>query len=513
MSVETIRLSGYEITISDHSSLFLNGRITNLEKSMSLIKSLINPVTKSVKSKKEYEIPSNAQLWSSSMGQDGGFGTTVWFKESSGYFNQNWNNNDNYVRPCVALDSKEITNWVLAYENCCIQKKGSAAYSKYRFIYEKDLLQLIREIKTRVYFPGVSTCFIVTDPKPREIFAANFRDRIVQHWITLRLNPILEERFISQGNVSFNCRKGFGILAAVKRLEQNILDVSENYTTDAYIGKFDMKSFFMSIDKERLLFYLIPFIRKKYKGDDIEDLIWLLEVIIRHEPQTNCIKKGDLRLWNKIPPEKSLFNAPTGKGLPIGNYLSQLLANFYLSFFDDFMLGLCKGYGAKYIRFVDDFVVVAKDKFDIKELRRYAEWFLQERLFITLHPDKVYIQDVKKGVKFIGSVIKPGRTYLSNRSVYGFYSVLDSLDNLCCEIYLGIKSGSECRRLLKDLEHYICSVNSYLGLLIHTASYNIRCKALNRLTWFWGICNVDQKSRVVRIKPEYKLINYEKNRK
>lgn len=214
----------------------------------------------------------------------------------------------------------------------------------------------------------------------------------------------------------------------------------------------------------------------------------------------------DFSLWlQNQNPEKSLFNAPKGKGLPIGNYLSH---NFYLSFFDDFMLELCKGCGAKYIRFVDDFVVVGKDKFDIKELRRHAKWFLQERLFITLHPNKVYIQDVKKGVKFIGSVIKPGRTYLSNRSVYGFYSVLESLDNLYCEIYLGIKFGSDCRQLLKDLEHYICSVNSYLGLLIHTVSYNIRYMTLNRLTWFWGICNVDQK-----IKPEYKLINYEKNRK
>ena len=51
-------------------------------------------------------------------------------------------------------------------------------------------------------------------PKYREVFAACFRDRIVHHFLYLLLNPLFEARFVAQGNVAFNCRKGYGTLAA-----------------------------------------------------------------------------------------------------------------------------------------------------------------------------------------------------------------------------------------------------------------------------------------------------------
>lgn len=504
-NVASKRPSDDEITISNHSSLFLNGRITN---NRSLIKPLLKPIGL-VKNKKVYADPSSSH-WSSSENNS----NNSWnVNFGDGNFNNNNKYNGNVVRPCVALGNEEVTGWLLAYEDCCRRKKSTIQCSIYRSGYEKDLLRLIREIKTRTYIPSTSTCFVVSRPKYREIFAANFRDRIVQHWIILRLEPFLEKRFISQGNVSFNCRKGYGTLAAVKQLEENIIEVSENYTSDAYIGKFDMQSFFMSIDKELLLHFLIPFIKENYKGDDIEDLIWLTEITVRHEPQQNCIKRGRLDLWNELPPHKSLFNSLPGIGMPIGNITSQLLANFYLSFLDLFMVNFSEQYGAKYIRFVDDFIVVCKDKKDINDLWYNAKLFLEERLHITLHPDKVYIQDVKKGVKFVGSLIKPNRTYLANRSVGGFYSMLNTLDKVCCRVYLEMERGLDCRYILRELEHYVCSVNSYMGFLVHTASYHIRCNTLNNLTWFWGVCEVDQKSKVVKIKSKYKLVNYFKHGK
>lgn len=88
----------------------------------------------------------------------------------------------------------------------------------YRLIWHEDLLDLAREVYERTYRPTTSTCFIVTRPKLREVFAANFRDRIVQHWLCLRLEPLFEARFVEHGNVSFNCRKGFGTFACIDQL-------------------------------------------------------------------------------------------------------------------------------------------------------------------------------------------------------------------------------------------------------------------------------------------------------
>ena len=504
--VASKRFSAKGITVPQHGFLFSNGRITRPGLSTKLIKPLVTPISGPVKSKIVYANPSSNHWSSTEYNSNNSWNVNF----NDGNFNNNNKYNSNVVRPCVALDNKEIEGWIEAFIDCCSRKKSTIQCSIYRSKYERDLLNMIREIKTRTYKPSTSTCFVVSRPKYREIFAANFRDRVVQHWAILRIEPLLEDRFRAQGDVSFNCREGYGTLAAVNRLKENIEKISENYTKEAYIGKFDMKSFFMSIDKEVLLRYLIPFVKDKYKGDDLEDLLWILEVTIRHEPQKDCIKRGRLDLWDELPPEKSLFNAPKGIGMPIGNITSQLLANFYLSFFDEFMNNVCKIYGSKYVRFVDDFIVVCKTKDQVKRLWHYANDFLREKLHITLHPDKIYIQDVKKGVKFVGSVIKPGRIYLSNRSVGGFTSMLHSLDKVCCRVYLEMEKGFDCRFLLRDLEHYVCSTNSYMGFLIHTNSYHIRCRTVNNLSWFWGVCTADQKTKVIKIKPEFKLLNYYK---
>ena len=68
--------------------------------------------------------------------------------------------------------------------------------------------------------------------------------------------------------------------------------------------------------------------------------------------------------------------------MPIGNITSQLLANFYLSEFDARMMSLCAEAGAKYVRFVDDFTIVAQDKLIIKRLAHMAGTYLRVRLQI-----------------------------------------------------------------------------------------------------------------------------------
>lgn len=157
--------------------------------------------------------------------------TNAWnINFSNGNLNNNNKQNNNSVRAVAALDERELEGWVDAYLNCLRNKLTTKECSLYRMTSETDLRRLAYEVKNRTYTPGMSTCFVVTRPKLREVFAANFRDRIVQHWITLRINPLLEDLFRKQGDVSFNCRKGYGSLKAVERLQSDIEAVSEGYT-------------------------------------------------------------------------------------------------------------------------------------------------------------------------------------------------------------------------------------------------------------------------------------------
>ena len=396
----------------------------------------------------------------------------------NGNTNNNNKNNSNVGRAVSALGEEELISWIEASDDCCRNKKTSRQCTLYRIHMEEVLPVLAAMVRERTYSPQVSECFVVKYPKLREIFAAHFLDRIVQHWITLRIEPLLEDLFVSTGDVSFNCRKGYGTLRAVRTFASKIEEVTSGYTEDGYIGRFDLRSFFMSIGKERLWEMLQTFIQERYEGSDKETLLWLSEVTVKHRPQDNCIRKGDVSLWGNLPAHKSLF---TMDGMAIGNITSQLLANFFLNPFDKWALDWCRMHGGWYCRFVDDITVVLPLKKDVSAFLVKAGVFLGQELGLDLHPDKVYIQHASKGVKFIGSVIKPGRTYLSNRTVGRMHDMLQGLEKLCRRVP---NKGARIE-LCRELEHGICSCNSYMGFLVHHQSYGLRRRMYGALRSFW----------------------------
>lgn len=421
----------------------------------------------------------------------------------SGTTNNNNKYNTMYCRALAALEEEYITTWIEAYDDCCKHKKSSSQCILYR-LHAVDIINLALEASLGTYMPTTSITFIVIYPRLREIFAANFRDRIVQHWIVIRIEPLLEQRFISQGNVSYNCRKGFGTLAAVNRLESMILEVSENYTKQSFIGKYDIVSFFMSIDVRILWHLLEPFIRENYKGDDLDMLLYLLHITIFHRPQDNCERRGNLKLWEYLDRRKSLFFALNFIGMAIGNITSQLLANFFLSFFDEFMNRLCEKFGAKYIRFVDDYAIVARSIRIIKTIEAEARIWLSENLHLQLHEKKVYIQEVKHGVKFVGTVIKPGRKYLSNTTWGKFHELMDRFEATCKEICI---SGPSVENLYL-LEKLLSGVNSYLGFAAHNNSYNILYRCFTGMRYFWNVCYPASHLLNVKIKKPYQLSEF-----
>lgn len=421
----------------------------------------------------------------------------------SGNLNNNNKNNSNVVRAVSALGEEDRLSWLEAFEDCCRHKLTSPQCVDYRSHFEDDLFKLALEVKGRTYEPSTSTCFIVTFPKLREVFAANFRDRIVHHWVCLRLEPLFEMRFHQQGDVSYNCRKGYGTLAAVNRLKDDLMRISENYTVETWIGKFDLRAFFMSIDRDVLLSLLIPFIRKYYQGGDIDTLIYLTEKIVRHNPQSDCVKKSDPALWEQLPEGKSLFNSH-GVGMPIGNLPSQLFANFYLSFMDHIILERCRQIGGAYIRFVDDFCIVSRDKAGIMQIYREVKEWLENRLHLTLHADKVYLQEAKKGVKFVGTVIKPSRHYTSNRTLGNMVNRIRETDRHCAVM---LARGVTLERLTK-LERMVDSINSYMGFCVHNNSYTIRRNMFRKNFNFWKFCFVSGHFTIVKIRKNFQIRNY-----
>lgn len=340
-----------------------------------------------------------------------------------------------------------------AYYDCRKNKRNTLSALDFEIDYTTKLTALWREINEGSYKIGKSIAFIVKYPVKREVFAANFRDRIIHHLIIGKMLPYFEKLFIDN---SFSCRIGKGNLNGILKTAEFIKECSNNYTENAYIARLDIQSFFMSIDKHILLDKTLTLIEEIYPNIDEKELIKkLFEQIILHQPEKNCEIKCNKELWNELPKEKSLFNVGEYKGLPIGNLTSQVLANLYMNDFDHFVTETC---GFKnYCRYVDDFIIIHNDKKELLELIPKIEKYLMYNLKLKLHPKKRYFQHYTKGVKFIGGVIKPYRIYISNRTKGNFY--------------LKIKQMCENNAPVEDL---VPVVNSYLGILRHYKTFNIR---------------------------------------
>ena len=89
-------------------------------------------------------------------------------------------------------------NLLKRYYECRKRKRHTINALKFELNFESELLKLQRELESHTYKPGQSICFVVTKPKPREIFAADFRDRIVHHILVGYLDSIFEANFIDQ---------------------------------------------------------------------------------------------------------------------------------------------------------------------------------------------------------------------------------------------------------------------------------------------------------------------------
>lgn len=429
----------------------------------------------------------------------------AWYlNASNGSVGNNNKNNSNAVRAVVAFDEEVKVGWIEAFHECCLRKMSSKSCNDYRVDYELDLLLLMHEVYSRTYEPGTSICFMVTRPKLREVFAASFRDRIVHHWICRRINPLFEKRFQRQGNVSHNCRKGFGTTSAIAALYHGIEEVTAHWKEKAWVAKFDLKSFFMSIDCDLLWEKLEVFIKDNYKGDDIDTLLYLTKVVVLHHPENDCAVVSDPSYWLILPAHKSLRNRTKNVGMPIGNLPSQLFANFLMSFFDDWILERCAKANAHYVRFVDDFAIVCKDKDFLLGIRGEIENYLSENLHIHLNPDKFYLQSAHKGVKYVGQVLKPGRRYLASRTYGGLHNALHSLERLC----LSAKSGLDLNLLFK-IQHAVGSINSYFGFTVHCAGYKRRLKIMRGLNPIVSdFCYTKDGFSKMKIRKRYKVKFY-----
>jgi len=311
-----------------------------------------------------------------------------------------------------------------AYKDCLKHKKNTINALKFELNREKNLINLLKDLETRKYKISRHICFVVTEPTPREIFAADFRDRIVHHLLYNEIKDLFESNFIDE---SYANRTGKGTHKAVKSLKYNMVRGGINGER-LYFLKMDIKGFFRSINKD-ILFDLVKkgVLNSKKLEQEKREIIWLVEKIIYNDPTKNYCFKGNVNLKKVVPSSKSLFFGEKQKGLPIGNLTSQFFANVYLNELDHFVkeeLCFCR-----YLRYVDDFIILDEDYNKLEKAEKTIEGFLFEKLKLLISKDKVFIKPVSSGIDFLGYFIKPTHTLVRRKVVRRFKrKMYDNMD-------------------------------------------------------------------------------------
>ena len=243
-----------------------------------------------------------------------------------------------------------------AYYECRKHKRRTMNAMEFEINLEENLIQLWQDLNNETYQVGRSVAFIVKHPVFREVFAANFRDRVVHHLVVRKLWTLINASFSPH---SYSCRPGMGTLYGVKKVYEQMQSCSHNFTNNYFVLRLDIQAFFMHIQHNKLYQMLNQLIQNKYHAPDKGIILRLLKKIIFTPVQYNCIIKGEKNDWKTLPISKSLFHIGHRKGLPIGNLTSQIFANFYLNTLDYFIADY---HGIFYSRYVDDLVLLHTNK-------------------------------------------------------------------------------------------------------------------------------------------------------
>lgn len=314
----------------------------------------------------------------------------------------------------IALD-----NLLAAWPEFAPGKRSRKDVQEFNVRLTDNIIELHDDLVNLTYVHGGYLALNISDPKPRHIHKTSVRDRVLHHAVYRQLYSFFDRTFIAD---SFSCRLNKGTHKALNRFSLFARQASRNYTRTVWALKCDIKKFFANIDHGILLDILAGYILD-------QKILWLLEKIIN-----------------------SFYISRRDKGLPLGNLTSQLFCNIYMNEFDQFVKHkLCAKY---YVRYADDFVLLAADrKWLYQQIPKIAE-FLDNKLKLSLHPDKVFIKTLASGVDFLGWVHFPHHRVLRTTTKKRMMRrIREHPTDETLQSYLGLLKHGSAQQLSEELKN------------------------------------------------------------
>ncbi len=340
---------------------------------------------------------------------------------NNGNVNLNNQNNQFWVRPVRSArrassefqgekgdEQVSFRDLFNAWEHARRNKVPSANQLAFESNLIDNLFELQEQLNSATWKPKPTTCFVAQRPKARQIHAPDFGDRVVHHWLVPQLEAQYEPSFIHD---SYANRRGRGSHAAVRRLRDFVRQVDSGQGGGWYL-QLDVSNFFNSIHRPTLY----GFLKERMKRRGMPMIVRrAVHALLRHSiQQQGVIYRATPDAQARVPAHKRLENAAPGCGLPIGNLSSQFFANVYLDRLDQFVKHKLKA--SRYLRYVDDFVLVHKDREQLAVWLGEIETFLHDELRLALKPD-IRLRPLSAGIDFLGYVVYPTHTRVRRRVI------------------------------------------------------------------------------------------------
>ncbi len=299
---------------------------------------------------------------------------------------------------------------------------------------EDNLFDLYDELSSKTYRHQPYTTFHIWDPKFRVIRKASVRDRVTHHLIFRYLEPLFQPRFFYH---SYSCQKEKGIHLAVQNVHNALRKVSKNYTKTIWSLKLDVEKFFDSVDHARLLELLEMKVAEP-------EMRWLIRLVIES------------------------YDSPRGKGkgVPIGNLTSQIFANVYLSELDYFVKHTLKV--QHYFRYADDVLFLHTDKSALEALQKDVTKFVEKKLLLRIHPQKIIYRKFHQGIDFVGYVFLPYYRVVRTKTRQRMFRKV-------------LKKVEAYNKETLDQEKLNQTLQSYFGLLQHCSANTVQQELQNEV--------------------------------
>ena len=304
---------------------------------------------------------------------------------------------------------------ICTIENLTLAEKNARKGKKHQHgvkVFDRDpvgnILKANEMLVNKTYRTSEYKTFPIYEPKERIIFSLKyFPDRIIQHSAMLQLEPIFYKLYTAD---TYSCIKGRGIRGAANALKKALKDVPGT----TFCLKLDIKKFYPSVD-HRILKQLL---RRKFKDADHIDF---MDEIINSAP-----------------------------GLPIGNYMSQHFANFYLTLFDHWIKEKMRV--KYYFRYMDDMVILSDSKEFLHNLLIEIKKYLSEQLNLTVKGNHQVFPVWSRGIDFVGYVFYHTHIRLRKTIKKNFARMIALNKNeKSINSYMGWLMYGNCNHLIKTL--------------------------------------------------------------